>query len=180
MTDEGLVEALKNADAKAFIEIYQRYFKVSYHVAFNETYLKEEAEDIVHSFFESLWKNRENVEIRKLSTYIVVSVKYLSYAFFKSQINLKKYREHILFQNIYQDNSVENLVNQNDLQKAIENAMKKLPEKTAEIFTLSRLKHKTIGQIAEELNLSEKAIEYHITKSLKVLKEQLETYKQNN
>jgi len=63
-----------------------------------------------------------------------------------------------------------------DLSKAVEEVMKKLPEKTCEVFKLSRFENQPVKSIARQLNLSEKAVEYHITKSLKVLQEQLRIY----
>ncbi len=180
MTDEELVSRMQAGDTKAFREIYVRYWKVCYKAAFAETCVREEAEDIVHNLFESLWRNRNISSIKKLPTYLMVSVKYLAYAHMKAQINFRKYYEYLLFQNIYQENSAENIVDHNDLQKALEAAMQKLPEKTVEIFKMSRFKNKSVAEIARELNLTEKAIEYHITKSLKVLKEQLDDFRLKN
>ena len=58
--------------------------------------------------------------------------------------------------------------------------MKKLPEKSGEVFRLSRFEGQSVRAIADRLNLSEKAVEYHITKSLKVLKEQLRVFHTDN
>jgi RNA polymerase sigma factor (sigma-70 family) len=58
--------------------------------------------------------------------------------------------------------------------------MKKLPEKTSEIFKLSRFENQSVKDIASLLNLSEKAVEYHITKSMKLLKENLRAYHNYN
>jgi RNA polymerase sigma-70 factor (ECF subfamily) len=46
-----------------------------------------------------------------------------------------------------------------------------------EVFKMSRFDKKSVREIAEHLQLSEKAVEYHITKSLKVLREQLNHFK---
>jgi RNA polymerase sigma-70 factor (ECF subfamily) len=56
--------------------------------------------------------------------------------------------------------------------------MKKLPEKTCEVFRMSRFENQSVKEIAVQLNLSEKAVEYHITKSLKLLRENLKAYQQ--
>jgi RNA polymerase sigma-70 factor (ECF subfamily) len=63
-----------------------------------------------------------------------------------------------------------------DLTKAVEEVMKKLPEKTYAVFKMSRFENQSVKSIAQQLSLSEKAVEYHITQSLKVLKEQLKSY----
>ena len=58
--------------------------------------------------------------------------------------------------------------------------MRKLPEKTSRVFQLSRFENRPVKEIAEELNISEKAVEYHITKSLKALRENLWMYYSSN
>lgn len=174
LTNEELVDRLQSGDVKAFSEIYNRYWFKLYNLAFAQIGAKEESEDLIHNLFETLWKKRNEVSIRNLTTYLVVSVKYLSIAFIKSQINLRKYQEHLIFQEIHRNNAVEEILNFADLQKAVEAAMKKLPEKTLEVFKMSRFEEKSVREIAEKMQLSEKAVEYHITKSLKVLKEHLD------
>jgi RNA polymerase sigma factor (sigma-70 family) len=48
--------------------------------------------------------------------------------------------------------------------------MEHLPKKAKRIFQLNRLEGRSISEIAKLLNLSEKAIEYHLTTSVKHLK----------
>ena len=52
----------------------------------------------------------------------------------------------------------------------IDKALQQLPEKTTIIFNLSRNENLTIKQISETMHLSEKAVEYHISKTLKQLR----------
>lgn len=61
-------------------------------------------------------------------------------------------------------------VEYNDLVKALEEKLKALPEKTQEVFRLNRLEGRSVSEIAHLLKLSEKAIEYHITRSRKELR----------
>ncbi len=51
-----------------------------------------------------------------------------------------------------------------------------LPEKTRHVFRLSRFDHLSIREIAANMNISEKAVEYHITQSLKTLRLYLKDY----
>ena len=44
----------------------------------------------------------------------------------------------------------------------------------------SRFENQSVKDIAQEFDLSEKAVEYHLTKSVKVLREQLKSYQSNN
>jgi len=63
-----------------------------------------------------------------------------------------------------------------NLHDELEKGIRLLPKKTQVVFKLNRLEHKSIAEIAIELNLSQKAIKYHITRSLKELKYHLREF----
>lgn len=178
LSNEQLVEALKSGNHRAFEEIYDRFAEKLFALAYAQVGNKEEAEDIIHDLFEDLWKKQAESSIRNLATYLVVSVKYLTVAYIKSQMSLRKFQEYLIFNEIQQFNAVEDIVNFGDLQRAVDNAMKTLPEKTVEVFKMSRFERKSVRDIADNLQLSEKAVEYHITKSLRVLREHLHQHTQ--
>jgi len=179
-TDQELVDRLQEGNEKAFAEIYSRYWFKLYGVAYHQTGTKEEAEELVHDVFETLWSRRHTIQITHLSSYLVVSVKNLTVNYIKSQITQRKYQEYLILQEIHQSNSTEEIIRLDDLTGAIEKAMKKLPEKTCEVFKMSRFGNQSVKDIARLLNLSEKGVEYHITQSLKVLKEHLKSYHSDN
>ncbi|GAB3262388.1 RNA polymerase sigma-70 factor [Larkinella harenae] len=180
ITDEKLVDALSEGNTQAFGEIYNRYWYKLFCVAYHETGSREDAEELVHDLFESLWNKRHQALIRHLSSYLVVSIKHLSTNYIKSKITRRRYQEYLILHELRQSEITDDAVNYSDLSKAIEEVMKKLPEKTCQVFTLSRFENQPVKDIARRLNLSEKAVEYHITKSLKVLQEQLKGYYSDN
>lgn len=63
-----------------------------------------------------------------------------------------------------------------DIQKIVDNTLKQLPEQTRLIFKLSRIDNKSANEIAGELGISIKSVEYHITKSLSLLRKKLKDY----
>lgn len=176
LTDEQLVGFLKEDNKKAFEEIYNRYWYKLFSVAYHETGTREEAEELVHDLFEMLWKKRHEHTIRHLSSYLVASVKHLSTNYIKSQITRRRYLEYVILHDIRQSYSTEEVIQLGDLTKAVEEVMKKLPEKTYAVFRMSRFENQSVKSIAQQLSLSEKAVEYHITQSLRVLKEHLKGY----
>jgi RNA polymerase sigma-70 factor (family 1) len=180
LDNEQLVTCFQSGDMKAFEAIYDRYWLKLYTLAYTQIGTKEEAEDLIHNLFENLWKKRGELSIRNLTTYLIASVKYLSVAHIKSQINLRKYHEYLIFQEIHRTTSTEDIINYADLQKSVEEAMRKLPEKTVEVFKMSRFERKSVREIANSLHISEKAVEYHITKSMKIMKEHLQYFKHSN
>jgi DNA-directed RNA polymerase specialized sigma24 family protein len=51
-----------------------------------------------------------------------------------------------------------------------------LPEKSQTVFRLSRLEHQSVEEIAARLDVTPKAVEYHLTKSLKLLRTYLREF----
>jgi RNA polymerase sigma-70 factor (family 1) len=180
LSDEQLVDSLVKGNQRAFEEIYNRYWYRLFGIAYHETGTKEEAEELVHDVFESLWSRRSEACIRHLSSYLVVSVKHRVTNYIKSCITQRKYQEHLIFHEIQQSYATDEIVHFSDLSTAVDEVMKKLPEKTSEIFRLSRFENQSVKEIARQLNLSEKGVEYHITQSLKVLREHLKAYQSDN
>jgi RNA polymerase sigma-70 factor (ECF subfamily) len=64
----------------------------------------------------------------------------------------------------------------NELMEVIETGMNQLPEKSKKIFKLHQFEGQSIAEIASSLNLSEKAIQYHIRQSSKQLRLHLKDY----
>lgn len=175
-SDKQLVAFLYGGNSHAFEEIYKRYWSKLYAIAIHHVGVREEAEELVQNVFMSIWNRRSKVLIRSLDVYLVLSVKNQIYDFIKSQISYRKYQEYIILQEVCHSTGSYQISDFNDLSEAVEKALARLPEKSAEVFRRSRFEEQPVRQIAEELNLSDKAVEYHITKSLKFLKENLWMY----
>ena len=63
-----------------------------------------------------------------------------------------------------------------EIRQIVARTLEGLPPQTARAFRLSRLEGMTNQQIADEMGLSVKAVEYHITKALKALRVSLSDY----
>ena len=63
-----------------------------------------------------------------------------------------------------------------EVQQIVTATLALLPEQTRRVFEMSRFENKTNKEIAEELQLTVKGVEYHITKALKALRENLKDY----
>jgi RNA polymerase sigma-70 factor (family 1) len=180
LTDEQLVIQLQESNKRAFEEIYDRYWYKLFCIAYHQVGSREESEELVHDIFESLWNKRQETSIRNLSTYLVIAMKYRITNFIKSQITWRKYQEYLILNKIHETYSTDEIVQFSDLSRAVDEVMGKLPEKTSRVFQLSRFENQSVKEISDELHMSEKAVEYHITKSLKALKESLWMYHSNN
>ena len=96
-TDDILSRLLRTGDEMAFQEIYQRFWKKLYAVAYRKVGVKEIAEELIQDIFEKLWNKRESVIIENLDYYLFSAVKYSVINYIKSQITEQKYFDQLKY-----------------------------------------------------------------------------------
>ncbi|WP_164735459.1 RNA polymerase sigma-70 factor [Pseudoflavitalea rhizosphaerae] len=168
-----LLEALKAFDLAAFDTLYrstrERLFAYSFSI------LKDEvaAQDLVQDFFIDFWENKIFMNIHSgLVGYLVRSVGNRS-------IDLKKKEERRkLLQRQFGEIEAGNfqegdkLVNR-ELGQELEAAITSLPPMPAKVFRLHYVEKQSYKEIAEELGISTATISNHMTRALKMLRQQL-------
>jgi len=137
---------------------------------------KETAEELVQNLFISLWAKREQQQIHKLEAYLQTAIRYQVIDFIRSKILHDRYAQITKDQLAVDENPSESKLLLQELSLAIDNTIKKLPQKTQEIFRLSRYEHRSVKEIAQSMNLSEKAVQYHVTQSLKFMRSHLKEF----
>lgn len=63
-----------------------------------------------------------------------------------------------------------------ELSRKIEEALQRLPNSYREAFEMNRFQHLTYGEIANQLNVSSKTVDYRIQQALKLLRVDLRDY----
>jgi RNA polymerase sigma-70 factor (ECF subfamily) len=139
-------------------------------IAYSKTNSVEGAREIVQEIFMSLWERRSALKVDTLPNYLTVAVKYQVINYIKKQVLDTKYITYYKsFAKVSGEETL-HVVEYKNLTDALEHSVQRLPKKTQVVFKLNRLEGKSIAEIATELKLSEKAIKYHITRSLKELR----------
>jgi len=174
-SEAELVSRLQSSDEHAFKEIYNRYWEKLLAIGYYHTQNRQAAEDIVHEVMMSLWIRRAEVHIRSLNPYLGTAVKF---AVFKSILRGKKI-QRILDEkeNTTSNTDIEQQLDAKFLEEYLKGVIEQLPEKAKLIFHYSRNEELSVKAIAGKLDLSPKAVEYHITKALKALREGLRKIK---
>jgi RNA polymerase sigma-70 factor (ECF subfamily) len=174
--DEVLLENLRKGDPKAFEQIFRKYWQKLYLVAKAKLLSHDDAEEIIQGIFSALWEKRKTLLIRDLDHYLHVSVRNRILNHIRTNITKEKYWAHYRAFLPSSNDVTTETVAFDELDHALQNAVNSLPEKSRQVFRLSRVEGRTNAEIANMLALSEKAIEYHLTKSLKDLKVRLKDY----
>lgn len=170
LADDVLLKFLKISDELAYKAIYLRYWRRLFYSAVSKTNSKEVAEDIVQSVFADLWDRREHHNINNIAAYLETAVKYQIINYIKAAIS--KRAQYTGFSELQksEENSADLPLLVQELNTAIDKAISQLPQKTQTIFRLSRFEKHSNKDISQIMDLSEKAVEYHITQSLKSLR----------
>ncbi len=170
LTDDVLVKLLRADDEEALRNIYLRHWKPLYQNVLKKIRAGHIAEELVQNVFVSLWEKRHSVNIQFLAPYLQTAVKYQALNYIKSIILHKSVAEYLTTLTKSEENNSETTLLTHELADAIDEAIKHLPGKTQVVFRLSRLENQTNSEISKSLKISEKAVEYHITRSLRQLR----------
>ena len=177
LSDDSLLSAFKSGDVEAFEEIYNRFWRKLFLLAYKKLHSKEVAEELTQTIFVSLWERRTEIEIIGLENYLFSAIKYKIIDYIDAIIVKDKIFNNIRNSDIqYANSDAEATIAVKEIREAIDKALEVLPEKTQTIFKLSRFEHFTIKEIAFKMNMNEKAVEYHITQSLKTMRIHLKDF----
>lgn len=166
---------LAKNDTLAFTEIYNRYWKKILVVAYNRLKNNEEAEDITHDVFASLWSNRGKSKIECLENYLATAAKYSVLAKIKRKERQRLYNRSLEQAPVF-DLPVEASLHYKKILETVQREIENLPQKCKLIFKYSRDEGMATKQIAGKLNISPKTVENQINKALKQLRRSAKTF----
>lgn len=174
--EQTLLEQLRQGNAEAFERIFRHHWQRLYTIAKSKVQSHDEAEEIIQHIFSALWEKRETLLITNLSFYLNTAVRNHVINMIRSRITQEKYWDYYKAFIPRHQYATRDAVEFEDLNEAVEEAVSRLPEKSREVFKLSRMEGRSNAEIANLLHLSEKAIEYHLTKSLRKLRVHLKDF----
>jgi len=165
LTDSQLINLLKSDNEPAFTEIYNRYWSSLFDTAYSILQDDDSAKDIVQNVFISLWQRREVSNIQSLKPYLQQAARFLVLKAIRNNQTDSRFYDRV-------KEITSEILNDDPLifkeqQILIQSLLNSLPENCRETFRLSREEGYTYKQIASHLNISEKAVEKRMSKSLK-------------
>ena len=170
----GAFSALYNANYDKFVRFANRYVRDL-----------GIAEDIASDAFIYYWENKSRLpDNTNVKAYILTSIKNKCISYLRHQCIKENAISDMLSDMEWERNSrIARLeafepseVFTREILEMVDKALKLLPEQTRRIFMMSRYQYMSHKEIAENLNISTKSVEFHIAKTLKVLKAELRDY----
>jgi len=175
---------LDKYNKNTFTNIYTQYYKKAF--SFVKSYVHDDsvAEDITSDSLIKLWeklkiKDIDYVEPLLLSILKNSSLDYLKHeevkrVAFKSITDWHSYELSIRIASLEACDPDE--IFSSEIERIIHDTLASLPKQTRKAFILSRFKDKSNKEISEIMHISVKGVEYHISKSLRIMRIALKDY----
>ncbi len=175
---------MSQTDIHSFNALYTRYYRKAF--LFTKSFVHDEsvAEDIVSESLIKLWENLKEENTDHTDALLLTILKNKSLDHLKheaikaeaihSMSNLNQRELEIRISTLQACDPEE--IFSEEVKKIIADTLATLPEQTRRIFVMSRFQNKSNKEIAEELGITVKGVEYHITKALKPLRISLKDY----
>jgi RNA polymerase sigma-70 factor (ECF subfamily) len=174
-SDQFVLLALKEGQEKAFDFIFRQYYKSLCAQAHLYTQDLDLSQSLVQDCFIKLWEIREQAtEIENLSSWLVVAVRNKCVDYIrrhKREATLKKTPDP------YDENQdSDRLLLSREFEERLVQALNQLPARCRIAFEYSRFENLTYTEIASKMNVSVKAVEALVSRSLKILRIELKDY----
>jgi RNA polymerase sigma-70 factor (family 1) len=150
--------------------LFKQYYKPLCNHAVRFVYSKEIAEDIVCDVFYTFWSKQLYDRVTSsFRAYLFIAVrnrclKHLRKEFGKTDTPIDQIEIE------YSSPTPLQLVQFNEFSHKIDKVIQSLPAQCQKVFLMNRFEGKKYKEIAEELNLSVKTVEAHISRALDVLR----------
>ena len=173
-SDDQLLQLVQSNDELAFKQIFERYWRKLYAIAYNRLQTAQSAEDIVQEVLTMLWIRRSDLKINNLNNYLSTAVRYNVFHEVRKNIKKKEFQHSLKIVHENQNQiTIEEELRFKVIEEQLQKEINKLPEKCRLVFQYSRELGMSNKDISEQLLISLKTVEAHITKSLKLLRSAL-------
>ncbi|MCF8346992.1 MAG: RNA polymerase sigma-70 factor [Bacteroidales bacterium] len=180
MTNRDLrqLKKIRKGDVKAFEQLFHLYYPGLCNYAGSLLRKPEIAEEVVQDVFYNIWKNRKVLNLHTgWHSYLYRSV------YNNAMMALRKTRRELPLDEQWaesqldaEDQSSEEL-EAGELHTVMLVTLQQLPERTREIFSLSRFEGLKYKEIADKLSISVKTVEANMGKALKALRITLDEFR---
>lgn len=176
--DQSDVLLLQKGDKQAFNHLFKCYNQKLFF--FGKGYLKseKEAEEIVQETFLKIWERRSHLNPElSINAYLFrIAFNFIQKRLIRN-VKEEEFKHDLTEELINFDEQTSNMLNYHFLLEHINLLIDELPPRQREIVVLRKLDNYTTKEISEQLSISPKTIEAHLTAALKFLKERLKLEK---
>ena len=175
----------KHTDSELFADLFEQY-KESF-TRFANSFVRDMvvAEGLFVDALADYWQRRDKLPAdTKVPSYILTSLRNKALNYMRHQRVCQSAAEQIKSKALtdldFRIGSLENFTSEqlfvDEIGEIVDRTIESMPLQTRRVFEMSRFENLRNAEIAERLGISVKAVEFHITKILKVLRVNLKDY----
>lgn len=170
-TDNELIERMRDGDTSALGILYIRYSGAVKGFASKFIEIRNEVDDINHNIFINLWENRDKIrDVNSLKTYLFTMTRNKILKIYRHRSIIREYESEAKNMNVDLAPNMGAKIDTADIMALINLKIAEMPELQRKSFCKSRFEYKTYAEIADELGISVKMVQYYITKTIKELR----------
>lgn len=172
--ERRLIAYIRAGDAAAFERLVKKYSEKMVRFAASQTGSWDAAQDIVQEIFVSIWMRHATWQVNtSLAAYLYKSVVHGVAKHVRSQ------RSHTSLETlpIQSDTESGTELDEQEIVATAEHTIANLPQQTRTIFLLTREQHLSYSSAAQQLGVSIKTIEKHMSRALTALRKALKDWK---
>ena len=168
--ENNLIHRLQQKDRRAYMELYDTYFKRLHRFALNFVFDYEVANNIVQMVFIALYENITHLNSNvNLGGYLMTMVRNRSLNYLRDRAVEDRYK--ILYLQAVEQTETLEWLDDEELIEKLRNIIEKLPEKYRQICKLRFYRNMKYSEIADALAISETNAKVQVHRALQKIKE---------
>ncbi len=172
-TNSILILGLKKNSHDSFQEIFELYSKPLFEFSLSYLKSKEAAEDVVQEVFIKIWDNREKLKTdTSFQSYLFTIALNTVRKHFNKLTRLNELKHNILIDSSKNKFEFDDNPDYQSLLDKLDELILRMPEKRRQVFIKKKIEEKSLKEISQELAITAKTVEYHITEAMKFLKQE--------
>ena len=172
-----VLRQLAQGNQQALQQLFDQHYVTLCRIALRLVHRAEVAEEIVQDVFVYLWEKRGDYQIStSLGAYLTRAVRNRCLNHLKSRAARYDWSEEIQDHQHPVDAAPDAALQVAELTAALEHILPQLPERCQLVFSLIRYEARSYQEVADQLDVSVKTIEYHMGKALRLIRQHLVRY----
>jgi RNA polymerase sigma-70 factor (ECF subfamily) len=171
ISTEEIIRRLKKDDKSAVDELFGCYYPRLYHFSKSILKIEDGIDDILQEVFVKIWLNRHKIgKAETFNAYIFTITKNEVLNLIRSNLRDQTFKDELFIRSVAEEYQTQNIIEFDEIKVGIDQIVTGLPERRQQVFILSRNDGLSNKEIAQQLNISEKTVEDHITHAIKHIK----------
>ena len=174
MKEKILIENLKKGDVDAYEYLFNEYYDWLCNYIFKLSGNRSLSKDVVQETMIKIWEKRHQIIIKtSLKAYLFKSC----HNQFLQQLRkdkkkpdlLDKIRWNVIYDTYFEQKEED--IHMGFAVQKLEELIDRLPPKCKEIFIMNKLERRKYSEIAQDMGISIKTVENHMSKALRIIRE---------